>query len=139
EQAYVEDLENSTEIVLDLRRPRPRLARPRMPRGVPRPSLRRGAAAHRPLGRRGSAGRAAAGAMRIGHTTGAAFTDRRVLGPVEARLMTAGGIALTALAVLFAVCPRALAYPAAFFAAWGGLALLYRGYRLWRKPRPPRE
>lgn len=137
EQAYLEDLENATEIVLDLKRPRPRprLRRPRMPRGLPRLGLRRGAAGHRPLGRRGSAGRAAAGALRIGNTIGAAFTDRRVLGPVEARLMTTGGIALTGLAVLFALFPRAAAYPAAIVAAWGGLALLYRGYRLWRRQR----
>ena len=132
EQAYLEDLDNSTEIVLDLKRPRPRLPRPRMPRGLRRPSLRRGPG-HRPIGRPGSASRAAAGALRIGNTIGAAFTDRRVLGPVEARLMTAGGIMLTGLAVLFALFPRALAYPAAVLAAWGGLALLYRSFRLWRR------
>src|SRR5690606_3174634 len=117
---------------LDLKRPRPRLPRPRMPRGLRRPSLRRGPG-HRPIGRPGSASRAAAGALRIGNTIGAAFTDRRVLGPGEARLMTAGGIMLTGLAVLFALFPRALAYPAAVLAAWGGLALLYRSFRLWRR------
>lgn len=136
EQAYLEDLENSTEIVLDLKRPRPRLPRPRMPRGIPRPTLlRRGEHGHRPIGRPGSAGRAAAGALRIGNTIGAAFTDRRVLGPVEARLMTAGAAVLIGLALLFALFPRALAYPAAFLAAWGGLALLYRAYRLRSRQR----
>src|SRR5690606_26582738 len=33
EQAYLEDLDNATEIVLDLKRTRPRLPRPRMPLG----------------------------------------------------------------------------------------------------------
>jgi len=135
EQAYLEDLENATEVVLDLKRPRPRLPRPRMPRGLRRPTLHWSRGAHRPIGRPGSAGRAAAGALRIGNTIGAAFTDRRVLGPVEARLMTVGAAALIGLAVLFALFPRALAYPAAVLAAWGGLALLYRSYRLWRRQR----
>ncbi len=130
EQTYLEDLENATEVVLELKRPRPRLSRPRVPRGLRRPQLRRGEH-RRPVGHRGSAGRAAAGALRIGNTIGAAFTDRRVLGPVEARLMMIGGLALTGLAILFAVFPPALAYPAAVLAAWGGLALLYRSYRLW--------
>jgi phosphatidylserine/phosphatidylglycerophosphate/cardiolipin synthase-like enzyme len=39
----------------------------------------------------GSAGRAAAGAIRIGNAVGAAFTNRLVLGPVKARLMTSAG------------------------------------------------
>src|SRR5690606_16018558 len=66
--------------------------------------------------RRGSAGRAAAGALRIGNTIGAAFTDRRILGPVEARLTTFGGVVLVGLGVMFALFPRALAYPAAALA-----------------------
>jgi cardiolipin synthase A/B len=119
EQMYLEDLGNATEIVLDTRR---RVGAPGQP---PRPR-----AAGR---RRGSASRAAAGAVRIGHAIGAAFTNRRVLGPVEARLTTIAALLLVALAVAFAVFPRALAYPLSALAAWGGIALLYRAYRLWRK------
>jgi len=116
EEMYLEDLQNATEIVLDERRKpyatgTPRLARPgRMSRG--------------------SAGRAAAGAVRIGNVIGAAFTNRRALGPIEARLAFGSGLLLCALALLFAVFPQALAYPLVAIAVWGGVALIYRGYRL---------
>ena len=80
----------------------------------------------------GSGGRAAAGAVRIGNAIGAAFTNRRVLGPVEARLAAIGGLLLCALAILFALFPRVLVYPAVALCAWGGIALLYRAYQLRR-------
>jgi cardiolipin synthase A/B len=127
EQMYLEDLDNSTEIVLSRRRrmtpvgEQPRRKRVRGERGV------RG----RRVGR-GSAGRAAAGAVRIGHAVGAAFTDRRVLGPVEARLTTLAGLLSCVLAIAMALFPRVLAYPLSVLAAWAGIALLYRGYRLWQ-------
>ena len=38
----------------------------------------------------GSVSRAAAGAIRIGNTVGAAFTNRRVIDAVEARIMLTG-------------------------------------------------
>ncbi len=117
EEMYLRDLSNATEIVLGRGR---RLTAPGQPR------LRR-----RPLGRgAGSTSRAAAGAIRVGNAIGAVFTNRRVLGPIEARLASVSGLALCALAVLFAVFPTALAYPLAALGAWAGLALLYRGYRL---------
>ena len=84
---------------------------------------------------RGSAGRAAAGAVRIGHAVGAAFTNRRVLGPVEARLTTLAGVMLCSAAVVVALFPRLLAYPFTALAAWTGIALLYRGVKLWSGSR----
>jgi cardiolipin synthase len=130
EQMYLRDLANSTEIVLDVKR------RVRAP-GEPR--HRRVAAASGG----GSAGRAAAGAVRIGRAIGAAFTNRRVLGPIESRFMLSAGFLLCALAVLFALFPRALAYPLVAFGAWAGVALLIRSYRLRRgrksNPRPFRR
>jgi cardiolipin synthase len=119
EDMYLGDLDNATEIVLDTKRRVGAPGRPPRARGVGR--------------RRGSAGRAAAGAVRIGHAIGSAFTNRRVLGPVEARLTTSVGLLLIALAVSFALFPRALAYPLSALAAWAGVALLYRAYRLWRR------
>ena len=117
EAMYLEDLGNATEVVLQGRR------RMRAARGP--------AEVHRPSGRgRGSASRAAAGAIRIGNAIGAAFTNRRTLGPVEARLAVTVGLALLALAVLFAFFPRALAYPLVALLAWVALSLLYRGYQL---------
>jgi cardiolipin synthase len=126
EAMYLRDLENATEVVLDRRRRK--LSAPgeqRHPRG--------GAAK-----RRGSAGRAAVGAIRVGNTIGAAFTNRRVLEPVEARLATMSGVVVCGIAVLSAAFPRVLAYPLAVLAAWAGVALIHRGYRLYRrKPSTP--
>jgi len=117
DQQYLKDLENATEIVLDSQR---KIRAPNEP-AHPHPLMSSGG---------GSAGRAAAGALRISNTVGAAFTNRRVLEPVEARIMlTAGGL-LLGLTILFAWFPRVLAYPLVVVFVWISLALLYRGYRL---------
>ena len=123
EQAYLRDLENSTEVVLNERR---RLRAPGAPRHRRAPMMTSGG---------GSGGRAAAGAIRIGHAIGAVFTDRRVLEPVEARIALVSGISLLVLAILFAWFPRALAYPLVAVLAWVGIVLLYKGYRLHREGR----
>jgi cardiolipin synthase len=121
EEMYIADLANATEIVLDRKR---KVRAPGAPRRT-RPIRRSG----------GSAGRAAAGAVRIGSAIGAAMTDRRELGPIEARLAITAGLLLCALAVLFAIVPGALVYPAVVLSAWGGIALLYRGYHLLRRKK----
>lgn len=122
EQMYLDDLENATEVVLDSRQKvrKSPVTRPR--RGV----VGSGG---------GSASRAAAGAVRIGNAIGAALVNRRVLEPVESRMMTLGGAALTLLAVLFVAIPSVLVYPVGALLAWSGLALLYRGFRLHREGR----
>jgi cardiolipin synthase len=118
EEMYLQDLASSTELVLDARKKlRPRDAAARPSQGARR---------------RGSAGRAAAGAVRIGNALGAAFTDRRVLEPVEARLMLWAAAVLLALAALFALFPRALAYPVAALFTWVSAVLLLRGWSLRR-------
>ncbi len=119
EQMYEEDLANSTEVVLDEKRRLRAPGEPRHPRAV------------RTSGG-GSGSRAAAGAVRIGHAIGAAFTDRRVLEPVEARLAGAAGLLLCTFAIVFALFPPLFVYPGAALCAWGGLALLYRGFHLYR-------
>ena len=124
EHMYLQDLENATEIVLDTKQ---RVRAP-APLGVERQARRSGG---------GRAGRAAAGAMRIGNALGAAFTARRVLKPVEARVMVGAGCLLLLCAVLFAWFPRLLAYPVAAGATWIAATLLYRGYRLQRERRNP--
>src|SRR5437762_2469772 len=70
---------------------------------------------------------------------GAAFTDRRVMEPLEARLLISGGLASAALAVLFAFFPRLLAYPLAVLFVWIALAQLYRGYKLHRQGKRKKE
>lgn len=121
EEMYLEDLGNATEVVLDQRRKVSAPGEPRRPR-----ASTSGA---------GSASGAAAGALRIGNVIGAAFTDRRALGPAEARLALTAGLALCTLSLLFAVFPESVAFPLAAFGAWAGVALLYRGYLLHRRSK----
>lgn len=87
----------------------------------------------------GSLGRAVAGAVRIGNAVGAAFTDRRVLEPVEARLMTGAGILFAVLAVVLGLFPRILAYPLMVVCAWLAVGLVYRGCRLYREGKRKRR
>jgi cardiolipin synthase len=117
EEMYLQDLTNATEVVLDAKQ---RVRAPGEPRHPHRLVTSGG----------GSAGRAAAGAIRIGNTVGAAFTNRRVLEPVEAQLMVTAGVILLVLAILFAFFPRLLVYPLTVLFVWVSIALLYRGYRL---------
>jgi cardiolipin synthase len=125
EQMYLRDLERSTEVVLDQRRRAWAPGEPRHPRV-------RGA------GHAGSTRRATAGAIRVGRAIGAAILNRRVLGPVEARLAFWVGLALSALAIVVAIFPRVLAYPVALLALWGGIALLWRSRELRRQHRASR-
>ncbi len=122
ESLYLRDLANSTEIVLDDRRKMRAPGQPRRPRGA----MARGSA---------STSAVTAGAVRIGNAVGAALTNRRILGPIEARLMTLVGLALCALSVLVTIFPRALAYPVAAVGLWGGLALLWKGIKLRQSAR----
>jgi cardiolipin synthase A/B len=126
EEMYLQDLTNATEVVLDEKQ---KVRAPGEPRH-PHPVMTSGG---------GSAGRAAAGAVRIGNAVGAAFTNRRVLEPVEARLMTSVGALLLILAALFAWFPRGLVYPLLVIFIWLGVALLYRSSKLHREGRRKRD
>lgn len=116
---FLADLENASEIVLDAAR---KVRAPHQPRH-PHRVLHRGG---------GSSGRAAAGAVRIANVVGAAFTNRRVIEPIEARITVGAGALLLSLAILFALFPRAIAYPLVLLFAWIGAALLVQGYKLHR-------
>jgi cardiolipin synthase len=116
EEMYLQDLSNATEIVLDTKR------RVRGP-GLPRRGLI-------PKKGTGSVSRAAAGALRLGNAIGASFTDRLVLEPLEARLNALVGLSLLVLAVVFALFPRAIAYPLVAVFVWFGIALVVRSARL---------
>jgi hypothetical protein len=59
----------------------------------------------------GSASRAAAGALRIGNAVGAAITDRRVLGPAEAGIMSGAALVLLAVALIGLLWPLAIVLP----------------------------
>jgi cardiolipin synthase len=120
EQAYQEDLANSTEVTLGV--PSRRLA---PVRDRPAPRQREGSAV------------AAAGAIRVGNTVGAALGGYRVLGAAEARLLFAAGSILLAAAALAVLFPWAFVVPAAILAAWLGVTLIIDGVRLRRGRRLP--
>lgn len=122
EEMYLQDLTNATEVVLDAKL---KVRAPGEP-PHPHPAITSGG---------GSAGRAAAGALRIGNAVGAAFTGRRVLDPAEARLMTTVAMLLLVSAILFALFPRVIAYPLFIIFAWLGGTLLYKGYKLHRQTK----
>ena len=81
-------------------------------------------------GGRGSASRAAAGALRIGRTVGAALTDQRVLAATEARVVAIMGALLLGLAVVGILWPLVLMVPLALILVWLALALLVRAHTL---------
>jgi cardiolipin synthase len=114
EAMFQDDIGNATEIVLR------RWARVRPAVDVQVSRFRGG---------RGSATRAAAGALRIGNALGSALAARRVHGPAERWLMAEGGLLLAVLAGVGFVWPRLLAWPLAAFSLWLGLALLARAAR----------
>jgi cardiolipin synthase len=119
-EMYEEDLAHATEIVLD-RHSRVRTARKR----------------RRPLRYsrvRGTAVRAAAGALRLGHTVGAAIANRRVLGRTEASVMAGVGAALLALTAAGIMWPVVLAAPIVLIAGWVGVALLVRALEIYVRP-----
>jgi cardiolipin synthase len=119
QETYCRDLENATEIVISERR---RVK----PLGPPRPRKGR----RQRTSRKGSTSRAAAGVIGVGSAVSAAITNRRVLGPAEARLMAMAGGLLLGLSIIAVKWPRALTYPLAFIGTWVALALFIRAYKL---------
>ena len=118
QEAYLEDLRHSSEIVLQ---------RPRRMRLVEAPS----GPPHTKERGYGSTGRAAAGAIGIGSMIGAAITNHRALGPAEARLTALAGLTLLLVAVLALLWPRLIVVPLASIGVWISGALLLRAWRLW--------
>jgi cardiolipin synthase len=119
QEMYCRDLEHSTEIVLsEHRRVRP------IRRSEPQKTNRKRGS------RRGSAGRAAAGAIGIGSAVGAAITNRRVLGPAEARVMATAATLLLALSIIAVKWPHFVTFPLAFVGTWVAIALFIRAYKL---------
>jgi cardiolipin synthase len=120
EETYLRDLENSTEVVLDAQHKIQAPNEPPHPHAV----MTSGG---------GSSGRAAAGAIRLGNAIGAAFTNRRVLEPVEAHLMVTTGMLLLAAGIFFWFFPRVLVYPLTIVFVWIALALFYKAHKLYRE------
>jgi cardiolipin synthase len=155
EAQYEIDLANATEIVLKLPRRQRRTnvgvpapesdaaaeafdSSSRASGPPPRPSAppenpRRGPPY--PRARGGSSGRAAAGAMRIANSVGAAIANRRVLGRSETSLLVIGGVVLVACAIVGFFWPRVVAWPLAALALWVGASLFVQC--IGTKPEEP--
>jgi cardiolipin synthase len=136
ERMYLADLEYATELVLFPRRRRLRMAaidgqNADADSDSPRPRRRDAIGMSGPGG---SASRAAAGALRLGRTVGAALTEQRVLAATEARVVAIVGVLLAGLAVAAVLWPLVIAIPFAAIVLWIAIALLIRAYTL-RKAR----
>jgi cardiolipin synthase len=121
EEMFLADLENATEIVINLKS---RMvpdgdAPPRGGRGKPTP--------------RGASGRAI-GVVRFAHAVvGSVVGRRRSLGFARSRLMTLCAGALLASAAIAVLWPRVVALPLAVVMGWSGATLMVRAIRLWRR------
>jgi cardiolipin synthase len=127
ETMYLEDLTNSTEVVLSEHRVR--RAEPARSEGLP---LRGPARVH--WGHRtGRTRRAAtAGALRFGRTFGAALTARRPVGATEAWTLLYGTLLLGALGAIGLKWPKGLAYPFAVIFLWISIGMLIQAIKLLR-------
>jgi len=124
EQMFLEDLENATEIVLTVERRLAPASRPERRPGPYRLRERIGG---------GSSSRAAAGAIQIGRTVGAAITNRRPLGPAEARIMGVSGLLLLAASVIAVLWPRVVSWPLAVIGVWVAVSAFIRAFHLRRE------
>ena len=110
---YEQDLANATEIVL---------------------TGHKGPAQPTPPPRRthsgGSSSRAAAGALRLVNTVGAALGDRRVLSGAEVSVLPGAVAILVLIAALTILWPRLVAWPLATILLWLGASMLLRYWRL---------
>ncbi len=124
EQQFERDLGNATEIVLSQRRRSAGSTENLQPS-----SRRREKGSTTPRRGKGSTGRAAASAVRIANSFGAAFTRRRELGHAESGVVLIAAVILAAIALIGWLWPHVLAWPVAFFLSWTSLAF---GVRWWR-------
>lgn len=129
EAQYEADLENATEILLRGRRRRS--GNERMRSRSPRPP--------RPRHTGGSSSRAAAGALRLANTVGAALTEHRVLGDTETGPLIAGAVTAIVLTIVAIFWPAVIAWPLALIGAWFAvnLSVSWWTLRLKRKRSPP--
>src|SRR5687767_863775 len=84
--------------------------------------------------RRTASRAAAAGAIRMGRTFGAALTLRREVGAAEAYNLFWSSLIFLSFGLLAFKWPKAIAMPFAVLAVWFALAGLFRAWRLYRTP-----
>ena len=123
-EQYERDLRNATEIVLAPRRYR---------RSKPTPT---GDARPAGIGRGGGRpGRAAASALRVANSVGAALVNHRVLGEMPAGPLLTATLLLGALAVVSFLWPAWIGWPIGAMATWAAVNMGVRAWRLWRRRR----
>lgn len=115
EQMYERDLTCATEIVLS--------ARHRVHK-IHHGSHRRRVA--------GSAHRAAAGAIGIGSTLGAAISNHRTLGPAEAKVLGSTGALLLTFVVIAILWPWVVIGPVVVVGGWTAVATIVRAFKIGR-------
>jgi cardiolipin synthase len=76
---------------------------------------------------------AAAGAIRMGRTLGAALTRRREVGPAEAINLFWSSLLFLAVGVLAFALPKAISIPFGVLAVWWAVAGLFQSWRLYRR------
>jgi cardiolipin synthase len=123
---YEKDLGNATEIVLATRRRRHGSSEQVCNSERRPPRVRHGG---------GSSGRAAAGALRIANSVGAALTNRRVLGDTSSGPLFIGTVVLAAVAVIAILWPAWIGWPFGAVAGWFALNLGIRSWRLRKRRR----
>jgi len=123
ERQYRDDLRHATEIVLQRRR---RSLRP-VPNQVDKTRPRRAPS--------GSAGRVAAGAVRLGSAVGTAITRPRELLHQDGRIMGGAAAVLVVLAAAGIAWPKSIAWPLAAIALWFAFAFSIRAWRGRRDAR----
>ncbi len=121
EEMFLKDLENATEIILSERHKVALVSK-----GPKRPRRRRRL-------RGGSVSVISAGAIRISNTVGAAITNKRLLGPAEAKIMILAGLPLLAFTGLILLWPKWVTLPMAVVSGWLAISFLIRAYKLRKK------
>jgi cardiolipin synthase len=124
EQMFEQDMQNCTEVLLQPGRT-----------GITRPVADRDTPPSGPHKTR--AGRLAAGALGIGSTLRATFTQTRTLGPGELFILLGAAAALLVLTLLSALLPKLIAWPLAFIFLWSALAFALHAAKLWRHRNEP--
>lgn len=120
QEMFERDLENATEVVLTADKLQ---------------SLEKQRRNRRDWRHRGRTTRraAAAGAIRMGRTLGAALTRRREVGPAEAINLFWSSLIFLAVGLLAFFVPKAISVPFAILAVWFAVAGLFQAWRLYRR------
>jgi cardiolipin synthase len=132
---YEQDLENATEVVL---RKRKLLALNEAGAVEGRTIERRRTARMEDWRTRGRSTRraAAAGAIRMGRTLGAALTKRREVGPAEAINLFWSSLIFLGLGALAFFVPKAISIPFTVLTVWWAVAGLFQSWRLYHRDAP---